>query len=142
MSIDSWAQCDYPYGFINDTRLNGEQQAIIAIIFLLAIIFVILSYYVIRSMTNPSKPAIKETHKKDESDHSKSENIILSSFNIPPSFLNQERGETQFHASSPCEQTDYPWGSHEEPELHNPNSSEIKNADKKDIYVPVVLSVK
>ena len=91
-------------------------------------------------MTKPLKPILKETHKKDRSDYSQSENIILNSFNIPPSFLNQEREETHPHVSSPCEKTDYPWGNHEEPELRNP--PEIKKADKQDVYVPVILSVK
>ena len=48
--IDTWDECNYPYGFSIDSRLSGEQQAIIAIIFLLATIFVICAYYVLRIM--------------------------------------------------------------------------------------------
>ena len=44
---NSWRDCDYPYGFKITNGLSSEQQAIIAIIVVLAIIFVICGYYLL-----------------------------------------------------------------------------------------------
>ena len=140
VSINSWNQCDYPYGFANDTRLSGEQQAIIAIIFLLATIFVIISYHVIRSMTASSNFDKKDAQKKDKSDHSNSESIMLKTFNIPPSFLNEEKFESPEKAVSPPEKNDTSNKIHNEAKIEDP--SKIKSRDVTHVYTPVILSVK
>ena len=44
VGIGSWDECDYQYGISIDSYLSGEQQAIVAIIFLLATLFVICRY--------------------------------------------------------------------------------------------------
>ena len=140
VSIDSWTQCDYPYGFANDTRLSGEQQAIIAIIFLLATIFVIISYHVIRSMTASSKLDKTQTQKTEESNHSSSGSIMLKTFNIPPSFLNEEKFESHGQAMSPPEKNDSSKKSNNEAKIEDP--SKTKSQDIKYVYTPVILSVK
>ena len=140
VSINSWTQCDYPYGFANDTRLSGEQQAIIAIIFLLATIFVIISYHVIRNMTASSNMEKTATQKKDKSDHSNSESIMLTTFNIPPSFLNEEKFESHGKAVPPPEENDT--SNKVQNEARIEDSSKIKSRDVKHVYTPVILSVK
>ena len=141
ISINSWNQCSYPYGFANDTRLSSEQQAIIAIIFLLAIIFALSSYYVIRNMTNESSSYEKnDTVKKDKSDHSNSTSIALKTFDIPPSFLIDEKTKPRLHTTIPYEKFDNTLENCEDSKKDQ--SLKIQNQDSKHIYTPVILSVK
>lgn len=46
----SWSDCEYPYGFSIDNGLSGEQQAIIAVTVVLAIVFVMCCYYLLNGI--------------------------------------------------------------------------------------------
>ena len=141
VSIDLWSDCSYPYGFANDTRLSSEQQAIIAIIFLLAIIFALSSYYVIRNMTNDSSSFEKNNAvKNDKSDHSNSTSIALKTFDIPPSFLVDEKSEQRIHTTVPYKKFDNISENFEDSKCDQ--SPKIQNQDSLHIYTPVILSVK
>ena len=141
ISINSWNDCSYPYGFDNDTRLSSEQQAIIAIIFLLAIIFALSSYYIIRNMTNDSSNYKKnDTVKIDKSDNSNSTSIALKTFDIPHSFLVDEKTEPRLHTAVPYEKFNDSLEIVEDSK--NDQSPKNQNQDGKNIYTPVILSVK
>ena len=61
-----WDECEYPYGFRIATKLSSEQQVIIAIMFLLAVIFVICAYYFIRNMFIQTKITPHDNSKRNK----------------------------------------------------------------------------
>ena len=50
LETTSWSECDYPYGFSIDKGLTREQQTIVALIVVLAIVFVVFVYYILREV--------------------------------------------------------------------------------------------
>ena len=131
-----WDECEYPYGFTIATKLSSEQQVIIAIIFLLAVIFVICAYYFIRNMFIQSKITPHDNSKQNRT----SGNELTFNRSIPAEFTSEI-------TRSPCGKEDSPWNGKQDtptprkkPAKHNPSSIDIT---QKDLYcVPVVLSVK
>lgn len=138
VGVDSWDECDYPYGFSIDSRLSGEQQAIIAIIFLLATIFVICAYYVIRIMFIENDIHVKETLQYNELQELRSRTLVIG--NLESSTEELVKKDRQLKISSPCEKDDYPWGKHVT--SVDTRKASLKDTKPKELYAPVLLSVK
>ena len=138
VGLDSWNECEYPYGFSIDSRLSGEQQAIIAIIFLLATIFLICAFYVLRIMFIENDIHIKETSQYNELQVLSPRKLVVTDLDSSMDALFTKACQSKI--SSPCERDDYPWGKHVT-SLETKKSS-LKDTKPKELYTPVLLSVK
>ena len=138
VEIGLWTECEYPYGFVIDKRLTGEQQAIISIIFLLATLFAVSAYYLIRAVF------VDRRIKVDHSTTRPGEEIISGKMNFTElklsSLLDVQRKEGESkRISSTCEKK-------VDPRMDAQKSCEkldsANTVNSKDVYIPVLLSVK
>ena len=131
-----WDECAYPYGFRIATKLSSEQQVIIAIIFLLAAIFVICAYYFIRNMFIQTKITPHDNSKRNKSIG----NELTFNRSIPAEFTSDISLYPYGKDDNPRSGKQEPLTSTKKQEKDNQPSIDITS---KDLYcVPVVLSVK